>query len=92
MKSGTIQPFSVTQINRTAAGYTEIRQGFDPATPNVGTLTHEFHFRTDPWQINSTAGNVLCTLSAIKLSVSKVFNPNNNYQFFLCAILGSKLP
>jgi len=82
MTTNKVEPFSVNQINRTKKGFTEIREGFAPSNPNVGTITHEFDFATDPWQIISTDGNILITLSSIKLSVSKVFNPNNTTDSF----------
>ncbi|MGO4513499.1 hypothetical protein AB4Z51_41675 [Bradyrhizobium sp. 2TAF36] len=81
-KSKPIQPFSVLQINRTTPGYVETRSGFTPTNPNVGTVTHEFQFAVDPWQITSTSAAVLCELSTLRLSLSKVFNPNNTTDSF----------
>lgn len=77
-----VELFSVEQVNATNPGFIEIREGFAPTNPNVGTITHEFTFRLDPWVISARSGVQLATLQAIKLSLSKVFNPNNTTDSF----------
>jgi hypothetical protein len=77
-EQGPIEPFSKPGTNRTKLGFTEKKEGFSAGLPNVGTITHEFSFITDPWQIVSVEGPILFELSQIKLTISKVFNINNS--------------
>lgn len=77
-----IELFNIKQMNGTKKNFIETKEGFSTTNPNVGTITHEFTFVTDPWQISSTDGKILFTLSDLRLSVSKVFNPNNTTDSF----------
>jgi hypothetical protein len=77
----SVSILSALQSNETKDGFTEIREGFI-TNPNVGSITHEFTFKSDPWTVPSTAGATLIIFRDIKLSVTKVFNPLNHTDLF----------
>jgi hypothetical protein len=69
-----IEPLSRPQTNRTKPGFTETRTG--------DTITRDFTFANDPWEIvsNDRPHLVLITLTNIKLSLS--LNLRTNQLFY----------
>lgn len=70
--------------------FKEIREGFDSTNPLVGTITHEFTFKTDPWELKLTTGLICGVLDNIRFSLSKVFNQNNTTETFFVLSMGAK--
>lgn len=77
-----VKPFSAIEKNPTSGPFTETREGFQEPLPHVGTIFHKFRFQNDPWGIDASTGERLCTITNIGLTVAKVFNPNNTTESY----------
>jgi len=78
-----IESFSALVANATNAGYTETKIGFEPPLDHVGTINRRFSFKSDPWNVVSAGGVILCRFTNIVLNAAKVFNPNNTTASYL---------
>lgn len=74
---------SLKQINQSQGTYVETKEGFEPETPNAGTIFHRFNFANDPWQIIATDGTLLCVLRNINVTLAKVTNLQNQTSSYL---------